>query len=166
MNLRHTLAASAISVIGLMGTVIPAASAADYSCDDTVALHDAVASAQQAVTDARAAFVAANRPLGRLIAAKRHEARAELSQSRAALRTLARQSRSADTRQEAAALRTQIRAERRDIAEARSLLTYKREMLAAIKADRLAARTAFASARATLESLQETEDSCTTPTAP
>ncbi len=166
MNVRHILAASTISVIGLMGTAVPAASAADYSCDDTVALNAAVVSAQQAVTDARAAFVAANRPLGRLIAAKRHEARVELSQSRAALRTLARQSRSADTRAEAAALRTQIRAERRDVAEARSLLTFKRAMLAEIKADRVAARTAFVSATQTLASLQELEDSCTTTTTP
>lgn len=166
MNVRHILAASTISVIGLMGTAIPAASAADSSCDDTVALNAAVVSAQQAVTDARAAYRAANRPLGRLIAAKRHEARVELSQSRAALRTLARQSRSADTRAEAAALRTQIRAERRDVAEARSLLTFKRAMLAEIKADRLAARTAFVSATQTLASLQELEDSCATTTTP
>jgi hypothetical protein len=166
MNLRHTLAASTISVIGLMATAVPSASAADYSCDDTVALNAAVVSAQQAVTDARAAFVASNRPLGRLISAKRHEARAELAQSRAALRTLAQQARSADTRAEAATLRTQIRAERRDLVEARNLLTFKRAMLAEIKADRLAARTAFASAKAALESLQELEDSCATTTTP
>lgn len=168
MNLRHVFVTGAVAVTSLFATAaaVPAASAADYSCADTVALHGAVDTAQQAVVDARAAFVAANRPLGRLISAKRHEARAELTQSRAALRTLAKQSRSADSRDEAAALRVQMRAERRDLAEARNLLTFKRAMLAEIKADRRAARTAFVSARDALESLQQLEDSCTTTTAP
>jgi hypothetical protein len=52
------------------------------------------------------------------------------------------------------------------VAEARSLLTFKRAMLAEIKADRLAARTAFVSATQTLASLQELEDSCATTTTP
>ena len=163
MNARRAVAAAGLSVLAVLGTVAPA-TAADPACDDTVALQASVVEAQSAVTAAQAAFHAANRPLGRLVAAKRHEAKAELSQSRAAMRTLTAQlhgRRTTDVRQ---AVLVQLRAERRDAAEARNLLTFKRAMLTEIKAEKAAARTALVAARATLRSLETTQESCGTTT--
>ena len=162
MNARRAVAAAGLSVLAVLGTVAPA-TAADPACD-AVALQASVVEAQSAVTAAQAAFHAANRPLGRLVAAKRHEAKAELSQSRAAMRTLTAQlhgRRTTDVRQ---AVLVQLRAERRDAAEARSLLTFKRAMLAEIKAEKAAARTALVAARATLRSLETAQESCGTTT--
>ena len=144
-HLRRAVAATALTAVLAPMTAAPA-SADETTCDAVVATA-AVTSAEQAVSDARAAFKAANRPLGRLVAAKRHEARAELAQSKAALRALAKETRSASTRDGLEALRAEARAERRDVAEARSLLTFKRATLAAIKADRAAARTGLAAAQ-------------------
>ena len=93
-HLRRTVAATALTAAVLAPLTAAPASADETTCDAVVATA-AVTSAEQAVSDARAAFKAANRPLGRLVAAKRHEARAELAQSKAALRALAKESRSA-----------------------------------------------------------------------
>ena len=163
MNARHALAAASLSVLAVLGTVAPA-SAADPACDDAVALQASVDGARSALTDAQAAFHAANRPLGRLVAAKRHEAKAELAQSRAAMRTLRSQLRGKQAAETRAAVLVQLRAERRDAAEARNLLTFKRAALAQVKADRLAARAAVTAARTALEGLETTQESCATPT--
>jgi hypothetical protein len=163
MNARRALAAAGLSVLAVLGTVAPA-NAADPSCDDAVALQTSVTEARTAVSAARAAFHAANRPLGQLVAAKRHETKAELSQSRAAMRTLTSQlhgRRTTDVRQ---TVLVQLRAERHDAAEARNLLTFKRALLAEIKADRSAARAAVVAARTTLRSLETTQESCGTTT--
>ncbi len=159
MNVRRALAASSLSVVAVLGTVGPA-TAADPACGDAVALQASVDEAETAVTAAQAAFHAANRPLGRLVSAKRHEARAELAQSRDALKALTAQLHgrlATDVRQ---GVLTQLRAERRDAAEARSLLTFKRAMLAEIKADRSAARAAVVAARTALDDLETTQESC------
>jgi hypothetical protein len=159
MNLRRALAASSLSVLAVLGTVAPA-SAADPACDDAVALQTSVDGARTALTAAEAAFHAANRPLGLLVAAKRHEAKAELAQSRAALKSLSAQlhgRRTTDVRQ---SVLLQLRTERRDVVEARSLLTFKRAALAEIKADRTAARAALTSARTALADLETTQESC------
>ena len=155
---RRALTAAVLTTV-LAAPLAPAASADETTCDGTAAAA-AVTTAEQAVADARAAFRAANRPLGRLVAAKRHEARAELAPSRAELRALARQARSGSTTDGLAALRAEARAERRDAAEARSLLTFKRALLAAIKADRVAARAALATAKADLAAARAAEDAC------
>ena len=158
-HLRRTVAATALTVAVLTPTAATPASADETTCDAVVATA-AVTSAEQAVSDARAAFKAANRPLGRLVAAKRHEARVELAQSKAALRTLAKESRSASARDGFEAQLTEARAERRDVAEARSLLTYKRATLAAIKADRAAARAGLAAAKAQLAVARSAAATC------
>lgn len=159
MNVRRAFAAASLSVLAVLSTVTPA-SAADPACDDTVALQTSVDNARTVLTDTQAAFHAANRPLGLLVAAKRHEAKAELAQSRAALKTLTAQlhgPQASDVRQ---SVLTQLRVARHDQAEARSLLTFKRTALAAIKADRAAARAAVDAARTALENLEATQASC------
>ena len=158
-HLRRAAAATALMAAVLVPLTAAPASADETTCDAEVA-SAAVTSAEQAVRDARAAFKAANRPLGRLVAAKRHEARVELAHSKAALRALAKETRSASTRDGLEALRAEARAERRDVAEARSLLTFKRATLAAIKADRAAARAALAAARAELAAARSAAGSC------
>ncbi len=159
-HLRRSLAFCAVSAIAFGGAVLPTASAADASCDDPAALATAVTDAQTAVTQARAAFKATNAPLGRLIVAKRAEARVELKQSRTEMRSLVKEARHAKSRSELKALRAQMRVERHDIAKSRSLLTYKKVLLASIRADRKAARDAFRVARAALESLETLQESC------
>ena len=118
-HLRRTVAATALTAAVLAPVTAAPASADETTCDAVVATA-AVTSAEQAVRDARAAFKAANRPLGRLVAAKRHEARVELAHSQAALRALAKETRSASTRDALETLRAATRVERRDVAEARS----------------------------------------------
>ena len=162
-HLRHVLASCAVSAIALGGTALPSASAADLSCDNPEGLQSAVVEAQGAVATAKSAVKASNRPLGQLVSAKRAEARVELKQSRAELRLLAREAHKAHSAAELKALRAQTRAERRDVAEARNLLTVKRAVLAAVKADRLAARTSLQAARVVLHDLVELQGSCSTP---
>jgi hypothetical protein len=158
MNARRALAAASLSVLAVLGTVAPA-TADDAACADT-SLQASVDAARTTLTAAQAAFHAANRPLGQLVAAKRHEAKAELTQSRAALKALTAQLRGRPTAAVRESVLTQLRAERRDVAEARSLLTYKRGVLAEIKAERSAARAAVVAARTALEDLQTTQESC------
>ena len=158
---RRALAAVALTTALAAPLAPPASADGTSTCDGTAA---AVTTAEQAVADARAAVKAANRPLGRLVAAKRHEARAELAQSRAALRALAKQARGGSTPDGAEALRAEARAERRDVAEARSLLTFKRALLAAIKADRAAGRAALVTAKADLAAARTAQDACLTGT--
>lgn len=129
MNVRPTLAAVSLSLLAVLGTVAPA-SAADPACDDAVALQTSVDDAHTALVAARVAFHAANRPLGRLVAAQRHEAKG------------------------------QPHAKHRGRAEAPNLLSDKRTALAAIKADRGAARAAVAAARTALHDLEKTQESC------
>ena len=155
---RRALVAAVLTT-ALAAPLAPTASADEATCDVT-ATGAALTTAEQTVADARAAFQAANRPLGRLVAAKRHEARVELARSRAALRALAKQARSGSTSDGSAALRAEVRAERRDVAEARNLLTFKRALLAAIKADRAAARAALVAARAELAKARAAQDAC------
>jgi hypothetical protein len=165
MKSRLALAAASLSVLAIFAGSVPSASAADPSCDDAVALQASVADAQTLVTEARVAFHAANRPLGRLIAAKRHEARSELTRSRSTLRVLTKEARTATSAAERLALHAELRTERRAAASARNLLDFKRVTLAAIKADRRTARAALVAARVTLVQLTELEGSCA-PVAP
>ena len=129
MNVRRALAGSTLSLLAVLGTVAPA-SAADGACDDPAALQASVVAAQVTVTDAKVAFHAANRPLGQLVSAQRHAAKAELTESRAALRRLTAKltgKQGAEARQ---AILAQARVERREAAAAQSLLTSKRALLA------------------------------------
>ena len=157
MNVRRALAGSTLSLLAVLGTVAPA-SAADGACDDPAALQASVVAAQVTVTDAKVAFHAANRPLGQLVSAQRHAAKAELTESRAALRRLTAKltgKQGAEARQ---AILAQARVERREAAAAQSLLTSKRALLAEIKAGR--------GECGALESLETTQESCATaPTA-
>ena len=161
MSLRHVLATCAVSALALGGTALPSASAfaAEASCDDPAALASAVTQAQTDVVAAKQALRAANRPMGRLVAARRHEAHAELKLSRTELRSLRTKSHQA-TPAERKALRVQKQVERRDIAEARNLLTVKRSLLAAIKADRHAAKQQLVTAKAALAQLNEIAAGC------
>ena len=158
--LRRALTAGLVTAAAAATVAVPmSAEASNKTCDaPTVAA--SLAMAQADVAQARAAFKAANRPLGQLVAAKRHEAKAEIKQSSDALRALDDQAEGDSTRDGADAVRAQARAERHDIAEARNLLTFKRAMLAEIKADRLAARTAYRAATSELHRLASLEDSC------
>ena len=159
-HLRRSLAVCAVSAIAFGGAVLPTASAADVSCADPAALATAVTDAQTAVTQAKAAFKATNVPLGKAVAAKRAEARAELKQSRTQMRTLTKEARHTKSGRELKDLRAQMKAERHDIAESRNLLTYKKALLASIKADRKTARDAFRAARTALETLKTLQESC------
>ena len=155
-RLRTAVVATALA-IGFS----PAVAFADGSvpsCEDAAGLHAAVVAAQQQVTDAKAAFKAANRPLGRLVAAKRHEARTELAQSRTAMKQLRAQLRHGGD--DAVTVRAELRAEQRDVAHARNLLQFKRALLREIKTDRAEARTTWRAARADLAELESTEESC------
>ena len=166
-QLRHVLATCAVSAIALGGTALPSASAADLTCDNPEALQSAVVEAQGAVATAKSAVKASNRPLGQLVSAKRTGAWVELKQSRVELRSLAREAHKAHSAAELKALRLQMRAERKDVADARTLLTVKRAVLAAVKADRTAARTSLQAARVVLHGLVELQDTCsTTPVEP
>ncbi|CAN5538349.1 hypothetical protein BH10ACT10_BH10ACT10_05450 [soil metagenome] len=129
MNVRPALLAVSLSLLAMLGNVAPA-SAADPVCDDVVALQASVDDAHTALVVAKVAFHAVNRPLGRLVAAKRHEAKA------------------------------QPHAQHRGRAEAPNLLSDKRTALDAVKADRRAARVAVAAARTALRDLEKTQDSC------
>jgi chromosome condensin MukBEF ATPase and DNA-binding subunit MukB len=162
MKLRRALAGSTLSLLAVLATVAPA-TAADPACDDTVALQASVDAARATLTDAEAAFHAANRPLGQLVSAQRHAAKAELSQSRTALHELTRQLRGRQSAEARLAVPAQVRVERREAAAARSLLTSKRALLAEIKADRSEARTTLRTARTALESLETAQESCGTP---
>jgi hypothetical protein len=161
MNLRRALAGSTLSLLAVLGAVAPA-SAADPACDDAVALQASVDAAQVTLADARTAFHAANRPLGQLVSAQRHAAKAELTESRTALRSLAAQLRGKQSAEARQAILAQVRVERREAAAARSLLTSKRALLAEIKADRSEARDALREARTALQSLESTQESCGT----
>ena len=88
------------------------------------------------------------------------EARAELKQSRTQMRTLTKEARHTKSGSELKDLRAQMKAERHDIAESRNLLTYKKALLASIKADRKTARDAFLAARTALETLKTLQESC------
>ena len=159
-RLRHVLATTAVSALALGGAVLPsAASAADLSCDNPAAVQTAVVSAQAAVSAARADVKAANRPLGKVVAAKRHAAKVELRQSRTELRALRAKAKTAPlaTRK---ALIQQMRQERRDIAHARNLLTEKRALLAQIKTERRAAHVELKAARAALAQLEALQARC------
>ena len=160
LHLRRSLAVCAVSAIAFGGAVLPTASAADVSCADPAALATAVTDAQTAVTQAKAAFKATNVPLGKAVAAKRAEARAELKQSRSQMRTLVKEARHTKSGSELTDLRAQMKVERHDIAESRNLLTYKKALLASIKTDRTTARDAFRAARTALETLKTLQESC------
>jgi hypothetical protein len=140
----------------------PGALSLDPACDDAVALQASVDSAQATLADARAAFHAANRPLGQLVSAQRHAAKAELAESRTTLRGLIAQLRGKQGAEARQAILAQVRVERREAAAARNLLTSKRALLAEIKAGRNEARAALRTARAALESLESTQESCGT----
>ncbi len=161
MNVRRALAGSTLSLVAVLGTVSPA-SAADPACEDAVALQASVDTAQATLTDAVAAFHAANRPLGQLVSAQRHAAKTELAESRAALRTLTAKLTGKQTAETRRAILAQMRVERREAAAARSLLTSKRALLAEIKAGRSEARAALDAARTALETLVTTQESCDT----
>jgi uncharacterized protein involved in outer membrane biogenesis len=165
MHLRHLLAGSALAALVSGGALLsPASATVTASCDDPAALTAAITQAQADLTQARVDLKAANRPLGRLVAAKRHEARAELATSRVALRALRKQLAHTKSPADRAALRQQIHGERRDVSHARSLLELKRAVLTEIKADRAAARAEVTAATTSLAELTALQETC--PTAP
>jgi hypothetical protein len=160
-TLSRTLAAGALTALVLAGTTVPsvAADEAAPSCD-TVALAAAVTAAQQTSDVAKAAFLAAHKPLGQLVSAQRHAAKAELKQSRAAAKALAKQVRTSSTKAERKAAAARLKQERREAAHAQSLLTSKRASLAQIKADKAAAKKAWDAAKAHEHELEALQDSC------
>ena len=157
MTLSLRLAAGGTVAVLALGGLLPAAASADEVTCDTV--DAALVTARADLDAAKAERKAAHRPLGKLVSEKRHEARAELSQSRAELKELTKEARKAK-KKELKALQRQMRAERSDIAESHRLLTVKRELLAAIQADRAAARAAEDVARAHLHDLKQLRESC------
>ena len=158
--LRRALAAGLVTAAAAATFAVPLSAEASNKACDAPTVAASLATAKAEVAQAKAAFKAANRPLGKLVSAKRHEAKAEIKQSVTALRALDDEAGDDSTGDGAEAVRAQVRAERHDIAEARNLLTYKRAMLAEIKADRLAARTAYRAATSELHRLAALEDSC------
>jgi hypothetical protein len=130
------------------------------TCDDPAAVHAAVVSAQQTLSDAQAVWAVVNRPLGRMVAAKRHQAKADLAAAQAEATVLRKQLRHARSAAEAQELRSSLRAEHQQTAHARNLLEFKRAALAEVKAQRAAARLSLEQAQSDLADLQGDEAAC------
>ena len=147
---RKALATTAVSAFLAVGALAGPAAAAPADPAACTAATAQLATAQDGFTAARLAVKAANRPLGKLIAAERKEARTEVRTSLAALRSV--QKATAKTRDKSArkALLAQAKAERADVRHSTRLLDSKKALLAEIKADRQAAHAAFAVAKTAL----------------
>jgi hypothetical protein len=158
LNLRRTLAGAAVSTLLAGGALVGPTLAGPAFADDSAPVPSAactaataqVTSARTAVVEARKAYVAANRPLGKLVAAERATARTEVRTSRTALRQLQKQLAKSQDKGTRASLIAQAKKERTDIRHATRLLDSKAALLAQIKADRKAAGAAFAAARTVL----------------
>lgn len=148
-TLRRLLAAGALSAS--VTTVVAAGPVTADEATPTVECATAtaqLATAQADAVAARKAFVASNKPMGRLIAAERAAVRAEVKTSRTTLRHL--EGRLSTSHDQAArkALQAQIKTERADVRHGNRLLASKAALRAEVKADREAAKKAYAAARA------------------
>jgi hypothetical protein len=162
LNLRLAVAGGTMTVLALVGGTFTSATAAEPACDSPEALHAAVVSARTDVLLARQAFKAVNRPVAQLLAEQRREARAEVRQSRAAIRVLRHEAHATTSPAERKAIRVQLRAERHDIAKAQRLLRFPKVARAAVKAERIAARAQLVAARRVLRSARQLEETCST----
>lgn len=162
MHVRRLITATAVAAVATVGLAVPATtvSAVELSCDDPVAVQTALDAAKADRVAARKAFVASNRPLGRLLKETRREARQDVRESRVALRGLVREARTAETREERRELRLQIRAERRDLRDSRRMLDSKRALLAETRAMKRAARADFREARVALRDVRGFAATC------
>jgi hypothetical protein len=152
-----------VACASLALVAVSAPSQADTStptCDDPVAVHDAVVSAQQTLGDAQAVWKVVNRPLGRMVAAKRHQAKADLVAAQTEARVLRRELRHTHSVAAAQEVRSSLRAEHQQAAHARNLLQFKRAALAEVKAQRAAARLSRDEATSDLAELQADEAAC------
>lgn len=139
--------------------------------DDTAPSPECVTATAQAATAnsdfvaARKALVATNKPLGKLLAAERTAARAEVRTSRTALRQLHQQATKTHDKAAREALRARMCVERADIRHSTRLLESKVALRAQVRAERQAAKVAF-TARSALEAAQSAVDVACTGTAP
>jgi hypothetical protein len=146
--LSRLLAASAFSaLVATVGVAGPAAADEVAPTAECATATAELVTAKANVVAARQAFVAMNRPLGKLITAERAAARVEVRTSRTALRRLEGRLGASHDKAARKALEAQIKAERADIRHGNRLLGSKGALLAEIKADRDAANKAFSAAK-------------------
>ena len=126
-SLRSATASGALCLLVATGAAAAPAGADPVSPDCATATAQ-VAAARTAVGEARSAFHAAQRPLGRLLAEERKAARVEVRTSRAAIRQEQRAVARTHDRAERKALREKIRAERADVRHGNRLLESKRAL--------------------------------------
>ena len=167
VNPRLSLAVACASLALVAISAPSQAETTTPSCDDPVAVHDAVVSAEQTLSDAQAVWRVVNRPLGRMVAAKRHQAKADLAAAQAESRVLRKELRHTQSAAAAKELRSTLSAEHQQAAHARNLLEFKRAAIAEVKAQRAAARLSLQQARSDLAELQADEAACSSaPTTP
>lgn len=166
-TIRRALVAGALSAAALGATTVAPAMADDTSpSPECVTATAQVATAKAGFVAARQAFVATNKPMGKLLAAERLAARAEVRTSQIAIRQLQHTAAKTHDKAARATLVAHIRAERADIRHSTRLLDSKAALRAQALADRKAAKTAFAAARAASETAETAADAACTDTAP
>jgi hypothetical protein len=149
LTIRRALVGGAMTaaVLGTVG-IGPAIADDTTPSPECVTATAAVATAKTDFATARKAFVATNKPLGKLLAAERTAARTEVRTSRLAIHQLQKQAAKLHDQTVREALRAQIAAQRADIRHSTRLLASKAALRAQALADRKAAKVAFATARA------------------
>ena len=163
VNPRLSLAVACASLALVAVSVPSQAQATAPSCDDPTAMQAAVVSAEQTVSDAQAVWKVVNRPLGRMVAAKRHQAKADLLASQTEIKVLRKELRHTSSSAAVQEVRASLREEHQLAAHARNLLEFKRAAIAEVKAQRAAARLSLEQARADLADLEAAEAACSTP---
>jgi chromosome segregation ATPase len=158
MQIRHTLAAAAVSAVALGGVVAaPASADVEPAC---VAAEAAVTDAKTAKTAARQAFTTyRHTPRGKLIKAERAEARVEARQSRRELRSLVKELDKAE-RRELRQLAREIRAVSRELAKANRQQHSNRAVMVEVNAQRRALRQAWLDAKVGLREARQALREC------
>lgn len=152
--LRRALAAGALSAAALGATAVSPAMADDATSPECVTATSQLATAKADFVAARTAFVASNKPMGKLLAAERKAARTEVRTSNIAVRQLQKQAATTHDKATRNALKVQIRSERADIRHSTRLLDSKAALLTQARTDRAASKAAFAAARTAFEGAQ------------
>jgi hypothetical protein len=152
---RRTLATSAVSALLAVGALAGPAAAAPADPAACTAATAQLTTARDGFTAARLAVKAANRPIGKLMAAERAEARKEVRTSVAALRQLKKATAKTHDKDARKELQEQARKERADIRHSSRLLGSRAALLAQVRSERAAAKAAFAVARKALHVARE-----------
>jgi multidrug efflux pump subunit AcrA (membrane-fusion protein) len=157
---RATIAGLAAAAASACVALTPSAAHADDTvCPSPEEQQVALEEARLEAAAAKLGFKEAQRPLGHLVKAQRHESRDVVTALQRAMKDLRAAARLAEGDDQAAA-QAALADARAELRDNRSMLTSKRALLAEIKADRTEARAAWKDARSALNDLRALAEAC------